>query len=181
MDDLDTLVAALNEELGALTEQAMRGNLDIAQWRDEVEALLAVGFAAAYQQGDATTTLTPEIEALLEELLIVQLGFLAGFVDAVEERGWLPRDISRAGSYAGSVKQAYWRGKAGSLPLPFYPGDGSSECLGNCYCRWRIDWLDEANGDADAYWELGASEDHCQTCPSRNAANPYRFRGWEPL
>lgn len=50
--------------------------------------------------------------------------------------------------------------------LPAYPGDGTTNCLTNCKCRWSFRVIRKDEGDFDASWRLGASE-HCQTCRDR--------------
>ena len=52
-------------------------------------------------------------------------------------------------------------------------------CLTHCRCDWVIHVIDEAAGDADAFWMLGPVE-HCQTCLERARRwNPLQIRGWK--
>jgi hypothetical protein len=104
-----------------------------------------------------------------------QADFLADFAIEIQSadqfwQGW----NARAESYAGGIKNPYWQGATDMLPLPAMPGDGTSACLGNCTCGWRIDPIDETKGDYDCYWELESGSDHCQQCTER-------ARQWAPL
>ena len=80
-------------------------------------------------------------------------------------------------AYATGQQQAY-----GIPLLPAKPGDGQSECLTNCQCRWRIEEIfDDSNGFRelirwDCYWLLSAVE-HCPTCERRGVEwNPFPIR-----
>lgn len=170
LDGIDTLSSGINA--GALTVDA---------WQREMAQLLLVGHVAAYQEGREQDQLSPGARRLIAQIVGEQVDYLNGFADKVAEQGWDDRrDRARAALYAGSTKQAFSRGATFGLPLPFHPGDGGSECLGNCYCRWEIVWLDQEELDADCYWRLGGRpERHCTTCPSRAANNPYKVRGGE--
>ena len=62
--------------------------------------------------------------------------------------------------------------------LPATPKDGTTSCLYNCYCSWRIDDIDVDAGDYDAYWVIDRSRDNCPECIRRAAAwSPLRIRG----
>ncbi len=94
-----------------------------------------------------------DIKALVNN----QLGYLKDFASAAGDMS-SEAVAARANLYAGSVKGSYWK-SAIDVALPAYPGDGSSECLGNCGCAW------EQSGDAYT-WVLG-KEDNCATCAQR--------------
>ena len=46
------------------------------------------------------------------------------------------------------------------LPLPAYPGDGSSICWSHDRCSWDIVTIDKNKGDFDCFWRLAPVE-HC--------------------
>lgn len=166
LDGIDTLSDGLNS-----------GALSVTQWHNDMAQALLVGHTAAYLEARGQQTLGAGARAMIADLVGDQVSYLNRFADQIDANGWNDaRDRSRAALYAGSLKQAFARGETFGLDLPYYPGDGSSECLGNCGCRWRVDWIDPEELDADCYWELGGKEHHCKTCPSRAAAGPLRFR-----
>lgn len=176
----DRVLARILDGIDTLSDGINSGALSVDEWQQEMARLLLVGHTAAYQEGRGADELTPGARRIIAQVVAEQVDYLNAFADVVEANGWNDaRDRARAALYAGSLKQAFSRGDSFGLPLPFYPGDGSSECLGNCKCRWRIVWLDREELDADCYWVLGGAERHCTTCPSRAADNPYRVRGGE--
>ena len=86
---------------------------------------------------------------------------------------------TRAKQYTDSIIKPYWQGLTEVLPLPALPGDGTSQCLTHCRCKWRIDVLDRGVGDYDCFWELQPAE-HCQTCLERAKEwSPLRIRNFE--
>jgi hypothetical protein len=173
---LSRIIAGLDE----LADGMNSGVFTADAWQREVAQVLLVGHTAAYLAGRDASTLTPGARRQIAQVVGQQVDFLNRFADQVEAQGWQDtRDRARLILYAGACKGTYWRGTTFGLDMPFYPGDGSSECLGNCGCRLRVDWLDPEELDADVYWELGGAERHCATCPRRAAASPYRFRGGE--
>lgn len=84
--------------------------------------------------------------------------------------------------YISSARQAYEKGNATALGIPgdgvpFWPGDGSSECGANDACQWRWNPIFDENGVLiywEGYWDLdpGVSE-HCATCLERNSNSPF--------
>lgn len=80
----------------------------------------------------------------------------------------------QASLYAEAASATYEEARAAAygLILPAYPGDGTTECLTNCRCRWEI--VD--TGDAwRCFWRLARAE-HCATCVTRAATwNPLEF------
>lgn len=165
--------------IDSLSDGINAGALSSVEWHNELARLLLVGHTAAYQEGRGQDSLSPGARRLISRIVGDQVTYLNGFLDRVERDGWNDaRDRARAALYAGSLKQAFSRGATFGLELPAYPGDGSSECLGNCGCRWNVVWLDQEELDADCYWLLGGAERHCKTCPQRAAAwAPLRIRG----
>lgn len=172
------VLARVLDQIDTLSDGINSGALNIDQWQQRMATLLLQGHVAAYQEGRERDDLGPGARRTIGRIVGEQVTYLNRFADQLDTRDWEDRrDRARAALYAGSLKQAFSRGETFGLELPFYPGDGSSECLGNCGCRWRVVWLDEEELDADAHWELGGAERHCTTCPTRAAQNPYRLRG----
>lgn len=96
----------------------------------------------------------------------------------IEDEKFLRAMKNRAALYANSVVEPYWKASSFGLPLPAYPGDGTSQCMTSCKCSWNIVPLDKNQGDYDAYWVMSPAE-HCQTCLQRaHDWNPLQIRGW---
>ena len=108
-----------------------------------------------------------------------QIDYLNGFVDTIAAEGWREAFAARAQLYAGSIKATFWRARAFGLDLPYYPAVGT-QCLNNCGCSWRIDWIDTENLDADCTWVRGKG-DSCATCISREMAGTIRIREGEQV
>lgn len=168
-EGVETLAQGLNA--GALTPD---------EWQREMAELLLAGHLAAAQEGNGGRPLT---DAQRDEVLGIvgqQVDRLNLFADAVDLDGWSDSMLRRALMYVDALGASEQAGRTGALPLPAYPRDGSSECLVNCDCRWRVVWKDRAKGDADCYWQLGAIENHCKTCLKRSRQwAPLRVRSWK--
>lgn len=169
--EIAALLEEYNREVGALMGRLEAGKLSAAAWKKEFQKLLATFSQAAYLlgYGDGDAAIPVSVETWLKD----QFGYLDGFANVIQSAGeydpaWLPR----AQMYGASAVTEYWEGKVGDLPLPAMPGQGT-QCLSNCKCSWRIEWIDRKAGDADAYWEMSDAE-HCQTCVVRN-------RDWYPV
>lgn len=183
MDDLgvlNDLVGGLGAEIQSLMDLYAEGSLALQEWRSAMEALLARYHTAAFMAGTGRQIIDAAERRLLDLYVAHQLDFLDRFAGEMGESDeFLPKWASRAQLYAKAIKGSYWSGATEILPLPAHPGDGSTQCVTNCRCAWRIEWLDRDAGDADCYWELSPVE-HCQTCLVRARDwNPYRIRGWE--
>lgn len=81
---------------------------------------------------------------------------------------------ARSALYAGAVRATYHLARWGDWELPWTPGDGSSECLGNCRCSASV--KDNDDGTGVYTWVLGAAEQHCTTCPGRAGDHPVKRR-----
>jgi hypothetical protein len=171
---LQWLIDRLSRLVSTATDALEQGG-SVIDWRDTVARLLTRYSAAALQAGQNGAPLDEAGKAAVVKQVQAQIGFLDGFAAEIQdapqfEQGWK----ARAEMYAKSIAAPYWSGRTKMLPLPALPGDGTTQCLGNCTCTIEVDWIDEENGDADVYWRLGASERHCQTCPQR-------AQDWSPL
>jgi len=165
--------------VNALSARVQAGEISPEQWHASMERIVERAFRRAMVAGADVGSIDMDTMAPVYERMVgVQTEFLNNFLDdvlAADE--WLPAFTPRARMYATAATQAYWHGniiqQAGKvLPLPAYPTEGS-QCLSNCKCEWRIDTVDEADGDYDAYWVVNSSET-CQTCIERG-------QQWYPL
>jgi len=104
-----------------------------------------------------------------------QYKYLRNMMGQIARGEITPRQaIARFAMYINSANEALWKALTRDLDfnLPAYPGDGSTQCLTNCKCEWRIEKL--AWG-VDAYWMLGEAE-HCDDCVERsNTWNPWKW------
>jgi hypothetical protein len=177
---LQSLLEKLSGSIKDLMGQLESGSIQIEDWQAGMQELLATYHLAAYMAGiDSETLNQAAIDAILPELAN-QFGYLDNFRMVIESAAEFdPAFYSRADMYAGSIVTEYWEGATQDLPLPAQPGQGT-QCLSNCRCGWRIEEVDAANGDFDAYWELEEStEDHCQTCQQRHDDwYPVQIRNW---
>lgn len=159
MPSTPALLASLLGEIDTLTDGLIGGQLDPISWHNAVARELFAHSLAEY----AAAAGKDEREVLEEVKKLVgkQIDFLNKFTDEVEQGKYEDRSEAlkaRAAMYAASLKESYWRGKIGG-DYPAYPGDGSSECLGNCGCEWDV-------RDDGAYWIRG-KDDSCATCVQR--------------
>lgn len=174
---LRRVLARILDGIDELSDGINAGALSVDAWQREMAQVLLVGHVAAYQEGRDASELSPGARRIIAQVVGEQVDYLNRFANEVDARGWDDRkDRARAALYAGSTKQSYWRGASFGLEMPYYPGDGSSECLGNCGCRLQVIWEDEEELNARVRWILGGAERHCRTCPQR-AAQEIVFRG----
>jgi hypothetical protein len=65
-------------------------------------------------------------------------------------------------------KSAAWE-----VELPFYPGDGTTQCGVNCKCSWH---MSETKSETRAYWRLDSTAETCSDCNQRSVGyNPLTF------
>lgn len=168
------------EGVETLAQGLNGGQLTPDEWQREMAELLLAGHLAAAQEGNGGRPLTTEQQQEVLGIVGQQVERLNLFADAVDLDGWNEAMLRRALMYVDALGASEQAGRTGALPLPAYPRDGSTPCLTNCDCSWRVVWVNRAAGDADAFWRLGAVEDHCDECRRRARAwSPLRIRGWE--
>lgn len=174
---LQSLTAAFLDDIAVL--MLGRDHLGTDVWRREFEKLIVEHHAAAYFSGQGANGLTPTGDRVLGVALQTQFDFLAGFADKVEDLSEA-QAAARAALYAGALKATFTKGQTEGWDIRVVPGDGSSECKGNCDCTLRLDVISEDQGDADVHWDTQGSED-CPTCTRRGAGSPYQIRGGQWL
>lgn len=176
-DVLDFLIEHLSELMSMLTDRLSRDMSQVDAWKSATERLLVRYHLAAFMAGNGGAVITDAQIKALQPVVQTQLQFLGGFAADMQSAGEFDAYWRlRAGSYAAAIKVPYWQGKTKMLPLPAMPAQGT-QCMNNCKCLWRVDTLDERDGDYDAYWERHA-DDSCQTCIQREQEwSPVRIRG----
>lgn len=150
------------------------GTIDVQQYvlrmRDEIKTT----YIAEYMLGKGGRhNMTQSDWGKLGNMLRDQYGYLQRFGQEISAGNLSEAQISvRGRMYFSSAGQAFERARAAgyNIELPAMPKDGTSECLTNCLCNWRL--VDR--GDyVEATWRLSAVE-HCSTCEQRG-------RDWAPL
>jgi hypothetical protein len=175
-DELRPIVAALLADIRDSSDELRRGRITADQWQADVARALVEHHAAAWMAGQGADTLSPKARVQLGRVVGEQVDYLNRFADQIAAEGWREAFGARAAMYAGAVKESYWRGFGGGLPLPGYPTVGT-RCLSNCGCTWELDVLDAEEDNVDAYWRRGKS-DSCSTCIERERNwSPFRIRG----
>lgn len=170
----------------ALAEQLRRNEITLSQWEKGMRQTIKDTYIDMYSVGAGGRNALSQkdwgrIGAMVKEQYGVN-GYLKGFYNDIASGNLSEGQIAaRSRMYINSANEALWKGITNELPtkpgqnypLPFYPGDGSTECLTNCKCQWDIVQTD--NG-YDAYWRLSNAE-HCPTCEDR--ANDPRYQPYQ--
>lgn len=169
--NLNTLRAQPLTLIGPATTTLAEGG-SIAAWRTAMEQAIRRSQTAAYIAATAerlgtTPALVKGLSRAerkeLDARIAEQLKYLDGFVaDLKAGKLTMAQAQARAAMYAGASRGTYYATRYQGLP--FYPTEGS-ECMTNCKCSW------EQQGK-QFYWRMAAIE-HCPTCSSRAAGNPY--------
>lgn len=163
---------------GSLTDDLYNGVATVSQWQNAVFAELKEGHTANAMFAAGTSDLTPEAIARVEATIAKEAEFLAGFADDIADGNVsFNQARARASQYAKGMEQSYWKewdvGIANTdefahLPLTTnWPGDGQTQCRGNCQC------IKEFVNGVGIVWLLFPAE-HCPDCEALAANSPYR-------
>lgn len=174
---LQSLITQAELDIQQATESLRRRELTVEEWRTRIADIIFNFHTQAYRAGARAgeRELTPGEQRLIELQAQEQVAYLTRFANEIEgSTEWQETWANRAGMYANSIGASYWNGRTRELPLPAQPMDGTTQCISNCKCKWRVEWLDQEKGDADAYWEWEPTAEHCQTCIERH-------QQWYPL
>lgn len=175
----DAFADALARESDRLAERLVNREISLAQWVTQMRTLVKDSFIAQYAaQVGGLANMTQADYGRIGAMLAGrgergQYWYLQRFAGEIADGSLTPAQIAaRAQMYMGASVQAAEQGRASllGLRLPAYPGDGTTRCLTNCRCSWRIDdgglvWY--------ATWVLGMAE-HCADCLTR-------AKTWAPL
>jgi len=161
-----------------LNRQLANEQISLSEWETRMGRQVKQLHLNAYVVGRSGDweSLTPEDVQALRDEVGRQLQYLRRWRNELAQPGRLddvsPRQLDvRGGLYGSASSASFERGfqseqGIGPGALPAQPGDGTTQCLTNCKCRWSILVLSKDRGDFNANWQLGASE-HCQTCRDR--------------
>ena len=169
LDELTEMV----DDYAAMLDQ---GRMTTAGFESEMRRRIKNAYVAEYTLGKGgVERMTQSDYGTLGNLLKRQYGFLRSYLDDVAEgRETKGTAANRARNFLGSARQAFsrGRGRGRDLDLPYHPGDGGTECHGNCRCHWDIQEDDE---EVRAYWKVQAAKP-CAGCLSRGAeSSPWVF------
>lgn len=167
-----------DKQITSLAQRLANGDITVAQWRnamaDEITKLhLTADVAGTGGLSNYTVNDLNRVQSHVD----TQLEYLDNWVSDLRTQTEYNPDaiIARArlyGSNATSTVQGAFAAALGINDLPANPGDGTTNCLTNCRCKWDFKKLD-GDGNWDCYWNLGIAE-HCPTCKARS-------RIWSPL
>jgi hypothetical protein len=174
---LQSLINRLRLDIERLTAQLEGDQITPIMWQRDMERALARYHTASYMAGQGAPTMNDADRENLAKIVQAQVDWLKGFtLEIQDQREWQAGWNARAASYAGAIKQPYWKGQTRMLPLPAMPAEGT-QCHNNCKCAWEINAIDAEAGDYDCYWRR-AADDSCQTCLERESRwSPLRIRG----
>ncbi len=183
MPSPDTLADRTASPIATATATLVDGG-PLRAWLSAMRTAIRTGHTAAFIAGlrergrrvrDASDMTKDEL-ATLRGLIDAQLEYLTGFATDLGAGTMTPAGTAaRAAMYARATRGTYYSGATFGLPLPAMPCEGT-QCRANCRCSWDVTTLD-GDGNADAYWRIGAN-DNCQTCIQRAADwAPVRVRG----
>ena len=175
------------EKMNTLAADYAKGRITLLEWQQEMRLAmrqhwtlqLVIGSGGDRSKIDSREYL--KLGTRLQE----QYRYLENFARDITGKNLSELEIARrARMYMEAAKHIYWQQLTG-LDLPAFPGDGSTQCLTNCKCSWKINYIRDKKGNvigAIASWQLGVAE-HCPDCVKRAtewralqvAVNPQRL------
>lgn len=181
MAAIDDMIFDFGQRLLGLSENTRLGYITILGWQSAFNQELGAFSSAAWLLGSGQSSIPEGAEKALIDHLKFQMKHFDDFMVEVQDNDeWLNGWLSRAASYAPSIKTPYWNGAVYPLPLPAMPAQGT-QCMNNCGCSWDIQVVDAKAGDYDCYWVRG-KDDSCQTCLQRaDDWSPYQIRGFNDV
>lgn len=159
------------QDIKSISDRLSNGEISIQRWVTEMRQAVKDAYVIQYTVGKGGVgNMTQSDWGRIGGLLKGQYAYLNGFASQIANGELTPKQIAaRANLYIDSSTQAFERGKAAShglFSLPAYPGDGTTECMANCRCYWRIT---RDGTTITASWIMSNAE-HCETCRIRSVA-----------
>lgn len=159
-----------------LAEQLFTGEISLGQWQEQFKDYMRQYYSSMAAIGKGGwDVMEPADWGRLGPLMKDQYRYLQGFAEHIDvERDTISLKYIKARSrlYGEGGNRAVTHMEAGYIfeeKLPWLPGDGSTECLNRCHCRWVFSLVGK-EGDFNivkATWRLGEA-DHCTTCVDRD-------------
>ena len=158
------------------TDDLVQGHLAIPEWEIEIRRVIKESYGASYLLGRGGRKMMTQSDwGRVGQMVRNQYLYLNMFAREIATGEITAEEaLRRIAIYPGGGRHAFGRARSiaqGDIPLPAYPGDGSTQCLGHCMCSWQIE--DHPEGGWNATWVLGDA-DHCQECLRRSDT-------WAPL
>jgi len=173
------ITKAASDELAGLTRDLYAGRITLPQWEVSAAQTIKdahVSFGVLGAGG--TDAMTPGLYGKIGGNLADEYKFLNTFAEKIAAGDMTEAQATAyIQQYGGASQQAYWNSiretaepvENNDLPLlTSSPGDGSTQCRGNCNCQIVV----HIDGSADVV--LGAGES-CPDCIARAAGGPYRL------
>jgi hypothetical protein len=164
------------------------GDMTLGQFETEMRLRLKRAYVSEYVLGrGGRGQMTPSDWGRVGNMLRGQYGYLRQYLDdlssGAETRGTA---ANRARNFLGSARQSFSRalGRRYGLDLPAHPGDGGTECYGNCFPGSSVV---EARAVQRAYrrWHEGSVVTITTARGDALTATPYHPiltpSGWKPL
>jgi len=133
------------DEVNALAERMFTGDITLGSWEEAMKKMIRELHTSTAAIGKGGwDQMTPADWGRLGPVLKGQYKYLHGFAQYVEENKDTvslkaiqarARMYGNAGAFSSIVVQA---GDVISKKLPWLPKDGSTECLVNCKCFWKL-------------------------------------------
>lgn len=170
----DVYTSAKMQQAASLASRLAAHEISLSDWHSSMRESVKNSFIDQYVLGHGgRATMTQADWGRVGAMCKEQYKYLDGFAQAIEQGSLTEGQIrARSGLYQEASTQAFERGNAyarGLPRLPYYPGDGSTQCLTNCRCHWDI--RESASGGWDCYWIMDPAAEHCPDCIDRAAEN----------
>lgn len=159
------------EKVTRLAAQLADGKISILTWQIEMRQAMREAWTMQLVAGAGgdKSKIGSEEYLKLGTRLKQQYDYLERFARDIQTKNLSQGQIAvRSRMYVDAAKSMFWQQVTG-LDLPAYPGDGSTECLVNCKCAWKVRYITDAKGKingAICTWVLAKAE-HCKTCVER--------------
>ena len=164
--------------LNDVTVNMYAGDLAVSAWQNAVFAELKDGHIANAMFANGGAELSEASIARVEATIAKQADFLAEFAQGISDGTVSELQArARASQYSKAMEQSYWKewdaglaiaDEFAHLPLTTnWPGDGQTQCRGNCQC------IKEFIPGVGIVWTLFPAE-HCPDCLALAAGGPYR-------
>lgn len=181
-DYSDAMMRVFERQVNDLFQQILSGDIDIGsgqyRFREMVRQMHGMQLIAG-AGGDKSLVSSDDWLKLGEELRSQYLYMEKFFRDIASGKISPAQAAARARMYAHSSRATFWRQAVGvDVKLPAVPGDGSTDCVTNCRCRWSFEYERNRRGRVIAVlakWNILPGE-NCATCVDRAAQwNPLRI------
>ena len=171
----DAFIAQSKVRTNALAAQIANGDITLQQWQMGMREVIKDTYINEYMLGaGGRNAMTQSDWGRVGQMVREQYEYVDRFARDIADGRYTEAGIAaRARMYPESASQAYERGNTesrGMPQLPAYPGDGSTQCLSNCKCRWLIKETDDA---WECTWKISPAE-NCPDCLDR-------AQRWAPL